>query len=99
MRFGNSVLILVVLYAQIIINKSQQQKIGLRGKTRLADVWALNGEYKIPLPLNDQGQSIGEGGGTFDRWLGSFCENDLLYLLGGQALLKNLNKIVGLRLR
>ena len=48
------------------------------GPTRLAYIWALNGQYKIPLPLNDQGQPIGLDSGTFVRWLGTFCENGLL---------------------
>ena len=76
-----------------------ENRLKRRGPTRLADIWALDGEYKIPLPLNDQGQLIGLDGGTFVRWLGTFCENSLLCLLGGQASLKNLNRIVGLRLR
>ena len=36
------------------------------------------GEYKIQLPLNDEGQPIGQDESLFIRWLGSFCENDLL---------------------
>ena len=31
---------------------------GRHGKTKLADIWAMTGEYKIQLPLNDQGQPI-----------------------------------------
>ncbi|KAK9988259.1 hypothetical protein SO802_028498 [Lithocarpus litseifolius] len=49
-----------------------------RGPTKLANTWALNGEYKITLPLTDQGQPIGVDSGTFVRWLGSFCKNGLL---------------------
>nr|XP_023905050.1 uncharacterized protein LOC112016800 [Quercus suber] len=51
---------------------------GRRGKTRLADIWAMTGEYKIELPLNAEGQPIGQDGSLFVRWLGSFCENGLL---------------------
>nr|POE95710.1 hypothetical protein CFP56_40722 [Quercus suber] len=51
---------------------------GRRGKTRLADIWAMTSEYKIDLPLNAGGQPIGEDGSLFVRWLGSFCENGLL---------------------
>ena len=36
------------------------------------------GEYKIELPLNDQGQPIREDGSLFVQWLDSFCENGLL---------------------
>ena len=49
-----------------------------RGPIRLADIWALDGSWKIPLPLNDEGQPIGEDGKTYVRWLGSFCYNSLL---------------------
>ena len=49
-----------------------------RGPTRLADIWALNGSWKIPLSLNDEGQPIGEDSKTYVRWLGSFCNNPLL---------------------
>ena len=41
----------------------------------------MNGEYKIQLSLNDQGQLIGEDGPLFTQWLGSFCENGLLWPL------------------
>ena len=75
-----------------------ENRLKRHGPTRLANIWALDGEYKIPSPLNDQGQLIGLDGGTFVRWLGTFCENSLLCLLGGQVSLKNLNRIVGLRL-
>ena len=58
-----------------------ENRLKRRGPTRLADIWALDGEYKIPLPLNDQGQLIGLDGGTFIRWLGTFCKNGLLFML------------------
>nr|POE89145.1 hypothetical protein CFP56_74746 [Quercus suber] len=51
---------------------------GIRGKTRLADIWAMTGEYKINLPLNAEGQPIEEDGSLFVRFLGSFCENGML---------------------
>ena len=35
------------------------------GPTRLADIWALDGTWKIPLPLNDEGEPIGEDGKTY----------------------------------
>ncbi|KAL4596520.1 hypothetical protein ACB092_12G169100 [Castanea dentata] len=48
-------------------------------KTKLADIWAMTGDdYKIPLPLNAEGQPIDRAGSLFKRWLGSFCENGLL---------------------
>jgi len=59
-------------------NRASENRPGKRGKTRLADIWAMNGEYKIQLPLNDEGQPIGNDGELFVRWLGSFCENGLL---------------------
>ena len=49
-----------------------------RGPTRLANIWALDGSWKIPLPLNDEGQLIGEDSKTYVQWLGSFCYNSLL---------------------
>ena len=49
-----------------------------RGPTRLADIWALDGSWKIPLPLNDEGQPIGEDGKMYVWWLGGFCYNSLL---------------------
>ena len=49
-----------------------------RGPTRLANIWALDGSWKISLLLNDQGQLIGSDGKTFIRWLGTFCYNGLL---------------------
>ena len=52
-----------------------------RDPTRLADIWPLDGSWKIPLPLNDEGQLIGEDGKTYIQWLGSFCYNSLLCLL------------------
>ena len=79
-----------------------ENRLKRRGPTRLADIWALDGEYKIPLPLNDQGQPNGLDGGTFIRWLGTFCKNGLLFTLtpaGWPRVLENLNRIVGLRLR
>ena len=51
------------------------------GKTRLANIWAMTGEYKIQLSLNDEGHSIGVDRSLFIQWLGSFCENGLLCLL------------------
>ena len=51
------------------------------GPTRLADIWALDGSWKIPLSLNDEGQPIGEDCKTYVWWLGSFCYNSLLCLL------------------
>ncbi|XP_030945976.1 uncharacterized protein LOC115970486 [Quercus lobata] len=59
-------------------NPASENRPGKRGKTRLADIWAMTGEYKIQLPLNDEGQPIGDDGILFIRWLGSFCENGLL---------------------
>ncbi|XP_065639099.1 uncharacterized protein LOC136071569 [Quercus suber] len=41
----------------------------------------MTGEYKIDLPLNAEGQPIGEDGSLFIRWLGSFCENGMLFPL------------------
>ncbi|XP_050254224.1 uncharacterized protein LOC126700228 [Quercus robur] len=49
-----------------------------RGPTNLADIWALDGSWKIPLPLNDRGQPVDDDGKTFVRWLGTFCHNGLL---------------------
>nr|POE84282.1 hypothetical protein CFP56_71292 [Quercus suber] len=51
---------------------------GRRGKTRLADIWAMTGEYKIELLLNAEGQPIEDDGSLFVRFLGSFCENGML---------------------
>nr|POE58753.1 hypothetical protein CFP56_47581 [Quercus suber] len=59
-------------------NPASGNRPGRRGKTRLADIWAMIGEYKIELPLNAGGQPIGEDGSLFVWWLGSFCENGLL---------------------
>ncbi|XP_050264239.1 uncharacterized protein LOC126708490 [Quercus robur] len=59
-------------------NRASENRPGKRGKTRLADIWAMTGEYKIQLSLNDEGQPIGDDGELFVRWLGSFCENGLL---------------------
>ena len=59
-------------------NPAPGNRPGRCGKTRLADIWAMTGEYKIEFLLNDQGQPIGEDGSLFIRWLGLFCENDLL---------------------
>nr|POF03250.1 hypothetical protein CFP56_55587 [Quercus suber] len=36
-----------------------------RGPTRLADIWALDGSWKIPFLLNDEGQPIGPNDKTF----------------------------------
>nr|POE59733.1 hypothetical protein CFP56_38352 [Quercus suber] len=51
---------------------------GRCGKTQLADIWAMTGEYKINLPLNAEGQPIEEDGSLFVWFLGSFCENGML---------------------
>uniref|UniRef100_A0A7N2MYU4 Transposase n=1 Tax=Quercus lobata TaxID=97700 RepID=A0A7N2MYU4_QUELO len=59
-------------------NPTSENRPGKRGKTKLADIWAMTGEYKIQLPLNDEGQPIDNDGSLFVRWLGSFCENGLL---------------------
>ena len=48
-------------------NPAPGYRPGRRGKTRLADIWAMTGEYKIEFPLNDQGQPIGEDGSLFIR--------------------------------
>ncbi|KAK9985059.1 hypothetical protein SO802_034584 [Lithocarpus litseifolius] len=58
-----------------------KNRLKRRDLTRLADIWALYGEYKIPLTLNDEGQLIGLDGGAFVRWLRTFYENGLLCLL------------------
>nr|POF08237.1 hypothetical protein CFP56_74405 [Quercus suber] len=58
-------------------NLALGNRLGRRGKTRLVDIWAMTGEYKIQLLLNDEGQLIGEDRSLFIRWLGSFCENGL----------------------
>ncbi|KAK9991137.1 hypothetical protein SO802_026122 [Lithocarpus litseifolius] len=49
-----------------------------RGTAKLAEISALDGSWKIPLPLNDQGQPIGPDGKTFVRWLGTFFHNGWL---------------------
>ncbi|XP_050264207.1 uncharacterized protein LOC126708456 [Quercus robur] len=59
-------------------NPASENRPGKRGKTRLADIWAMIGEYKIQLPLNDEGQPIDDDGSLFVWWLGSFCKNGLL---------------------
>ncbi|XP_075645044.1 uncharacterized protein LOC142616037 [Castanea sativa] len=41
----------------------------------------MTGKYKIPLPLNAEGQPIGRDESLFVLWLGSFCENGLLCAL------------------
>ncbi|XP_030936431.1 uncharacterized protein LOC115961623 [Quercus lobata] len=42
------------------------------------DLLALDGSWKILLPLNDQGQPIDDDGKIFVPWLGTFCHNGLL---------------------
>ena len=76
-------------------NPAPGYRPGRRGKTRLADIWAMTGEYKIQLSLNDEGQPIGNDGSLFIRWLGSFCENGLLCPLtpaGWPSVLQNFKK-------
>ena len=48
-------------------NPAPGYRPGRRGKTRLADIWAMTGEYKIEFWLNDQAQPIGEDGSLFIR--------------------------------
>ncbi|KAK9991885.1 hypothetical protein SO802_026870 [Lithocarpus litseifolius] len=59
-------------------NPTPENRHKSRGKTKLSDIWAMTGEYKIQLPLNDEGQPIGKDGSLFVRWLGTFCENGML---------------------
>ncbi|KAK9993552.1 hypothetical protein SO802_023255 [Lithocarpus litseifolius] len=59
-------------------NLASENRRARRGKTKLANIWAMTGEYKIQLPLNDEGQPIGKDGSLFVWWLGTFCENGLL---------------------
>ncbi|KAK9984110.1 hypothetical protein SO802_033635 [Lithocarpus litseifolius] len=59
-------------------NPTPENRRARRGKTKLADIWAMTSEYKIQLPLNDEGQPIGKDGSLFVRWLGTFCENGML---------------------
>ncbi|KAK9987861.1 hypothetical protein SO802_028100 [Lithocarpus litseifolius] len=70
-----SVILWVHDYQQSLAVENRHKR---RGPTKLADIWALNGSWKIPLPLNDQGQPIGLDGKTFIQWLGTFCYNGLL---------------------
>ncbi|KAL0010168.1 hypothetical protein SO802_005276 [Lithocarpus litseifolius] len=62
----------------LVQNPTPENRRKSRGKTKLADIWAMTGEYKIQLPLNDEGQPIGKDGSLFVRWLGTFCENGML---------------------
>ncbi|KAL4610256.1 hypothetical protein ACB092_08G038200 [Castanea dentata] len=60
-------------------NLAPENRHARRGRTKLADIWAMTGDdYKIPLPLNAEGQPIDRAGSLFKRWLGLFCENGLL---------------------
>ncbi|KAL4633406.1 hypothetical protein ACB092_04G120600 [Castanea dentata] len=60
-------------------NLAPENRRARRGRTKLADIWEMTGDdYKIPLPLNAEGQPIDRAGSLFKRWLGSFCENGLL---------------------
>ncbi|KAL0008601.1 hypothetical protein SO802_010103 [Lithocarpus litseifolius] len=43
-------------------NPTPENRRARRGKTKLADIWAMTCEYKIQLPLNDEGQPIGKDG-------------------------------------
>ncbi|KAL0011654.1 hypothetical protein SO802_006762 [Lithocarpus litseifolius] len=65
----------------LVQNPTPENRRARRGKIKLADIWAMTGEYKIQLPLNDEGQPIGKDGSLFVRWLGTFCENGMLYPL------------------
>ncbi|KAL0015367.1 hypothetical protein SO802_002436 [Lithocarpus litseifolius] len=65
----------------MILNKPERQKenrLKRCGPTNLAEIWALDGSWKIPLPLNEKGQPIGPDGKTFVWWLGTFMRNGLL---------------------
>ncbi|KAK9984424.1 hypothetical protein SO802_033949 [Lithocarpus litseifolius] len=57
---------------------AEGNRLKRRGPTNLAEIWALDGSWKIPLPLNEKGQPIGPDGKTFVRWLGTFFRNGLL---------------------
>lgn len=82
MNFDNSVLILVVFYIQKIQETlALENRRNTCGKTKLKDIWELNGDEKIQLELNSEGQPIGDIGETFNRWLGTFCNNPFLCLL------------------
>nr|POE98451.1 putative inactive leucine-rich repeat receptor-like protein kinase [Quercus suber] len=57
---------------------AEENRLKRRGPTKLAEIWALDGSWKIRLTLNGQGQPIGPDGKTFVRWLGTFLHNGLL---------------------
>ncbi|KAK9995744.1 hypothetical protein SO802_020430 [Lithocarpus litseifolius] len=57
---------------------AEGNRLQRRGPSNLGAIWALDGSWKIPLPLNEQGQPIGPDGKTFVRWLGTFMRNGLL---------------------
>ncbi|KAL0016600.1 hypothetical protein SO802_003669 [Lithocarpus litseifolius] len=57
---------------------AEENRLKRRGPTKQAEIWALDGSWKIRLPLNDQGQPIGPDSKTFVRWLGTFFRNGLL---------------------
>ncbi|KAL0009305.1 hypothetical protein SO802_010807 [Lithocarpus litseifolius] len=57
---------------------AEGNRLKRRGPTNLGEIWALDGSWKIPLPLDEQGQPIGPDGKTFVRWLGTFMRNGLL---------------------
>nr|POF03638.1 hypothetical protein CFP56_67969 [Quercus suber] len=48
------------------------------GPPTLAEIWALDGSWKIPLLLNGQGQPIGPDGKMVIWWLETFFNNGLL---------------------